>query len=201
MTENRDLGCVHSKAKLELSFCLRLFSLLWEILFRTKGSGDKIIYEAQEMRWRLHLSFITERIAHCSSEEQDRSITAYQQTLLLLSDNTNLLQNAGGTPAPAENPAAASAELSPHPPSYAWCTRLKSRSACDLSSGSRCLSGWYSMHSRRYAALSSSCDACERSESRLRRGRRSVPGTGRAGGTRQPSPQPERTGLLIDYTR
>lgn len=122
------------------------------------------------MRWRLHISFITECIRHCSSEEQDRSITAYQQILLLLSGNPNLPQDAGSTSAPAETPAAAAAELGPHPPSYAWCTRLKSRSACDLSSGSRCLSGWYSMHSRRYAPLSSSCDACEGSEGRLSHG-------------------------------
>lgn len=86
MTENRNLGCI---CYWKLSFCLRLFILLRESLFRTKGSGDKIIYEAQEMRWRLHISFITEFILHCSSEEQDRSITAYQQILLLLSDSTD----------------------------------------------------------------------------------------------------------------
>lgn len=52
------------------------------------------------------------------------------------------------------------AKLSLPWPSYAWWTRLKSRSAWVLSSGSRCLSGWYSMHSRRYAAFSSSWEAC-----------------------------------------
>ena len=45
-------------------------------------------------------------------------------------------------------------------PSYAWCTWLKSCSAWLFNSGSRCLSGWQSIHSLRYDAFSSSNVAC-----------------------------------------